>query len=297
VRKSYDIGKPVKDLEHYKIADQIDLLFQELNKASYLLVLDNFEILLDPQTNKPLESKIGFSELIEKANENCIRSKIIFISCNYFASRCGIRTFPYEIRGLNTSAGIMLLRREGLNKSEDELKKVIKLSGGHPLALILLAQLTKGIKGTLSTLLNHSSFWVGGEEKVVENILNMVYNQRLSEDERKILQYVSIFRKPVPAEAIAIIANDPAWIELRVKGIAWDLCFKSFLQKSGENYWEEALISKYVRARLSEKSEYYKLACKYYLSFTLPAKDWSQNNLCNALIFRFERVVRCSIII
>ncbi len=141
-----DIGKPVKDLEHYKIADQIDLLFQELNKASYLLVFDNFEILLDPQTNKPLESKIGFSELIEKANENCIRSKIIFISCNYFASGCGIRPFPYQIRGLDTSAGIMLLRREGLNKSEDELKKVIKLSGGHPLALILLAQLTKEYK-------------------------------------------------------------------------------------------------------------------------------------------------------
>ena len=114
-----DIGKPVKDLEHYKIADQINLLFHELNKASYLLVFDNFEILLDPQTNKPLESKIGFSELIEKANENCIRSKIIFISCDDFASGCGIRPLSYQIRGLDASAGIMLLRREGLNKSEE----------------------------------------------------------------------------------------------------------------------------------------------------------------------------------
>ena len=40
------IGKPVKDLESYKIVDQIDLLFQEFEKAPYFLILDNFEILL-----------------------------------------------------------------------------------------------------------------------------------------------------------------------------------------------------------------------------------------------------------
>ena len=40
------IGKLVKDLESYKIVDQIDLLFQEFEKAPYFLILDNFEILL-----------------------------------------------------------------------------------------------------------------------------------------------------------------------------------------------------------------------------------------------------------
>ena len=165
----------------------------------------------------------------------------------------GSNLLHIQIRGLDTSAGIMLLRREGLNKSEDELKKVIKLCGGHPLALILLAHLTKDVKGTLSTLLNHSSFWVGGEEKLLENILNLVYNHRFSEDERKILQYLSIFRQPVPAEAIAIMANDPAWTESRVEEIAWNLCLKSLLQKSGENYWEEAVISNYA-ANLCQKN-------------------------------------------
>ena len=267
-----DVGKPVEDLERYKISDQINLLFQELNEGSYLLVFDNFEALLDPHINEPLESKIGFSELIEKANESGMKSRIIFISSNGFASGCGTRPVSYQIKGLDTPAGIQLLRREGLNKSEDELKKIIKLSGGHPLSLILLAHLTKGVKGTLSAFLNHSSFWVGGEEKVLENVLNMVYNHRSSEDERKLLQYFSIFRQPVPAEAIAIMANDPAWTESRVEDAAWNLCLKSLLQKSGENYWEEEPISKYAGALLSEKSECYKLACKYYLSFPVPAK-------------------------
>lgn len=273
-----DVGKPVKDLERYKIADQIKLLFQEINKGFYLLVFDNFETLLDPQTNKPLESKIGFSELIEKANQDCVRSRFIFISSSDFESGFGSKPFTFQIRGLDTSAGVMLLRREGLNKSEDELRKVIKLAGGHPLTLILLAQLTKDIKGSLSALLDHSTFWAGGEGKLAENILNLVYNHRLSEDERKVLRYLSIFRQPVPAEAIAAVANDPAWTGSKVDEIAWVLCFKSLLQKIGDNYWEEALINNYAANILPEKTGYYKLACKYYLSLTLPAKIANREN-------------------
>ena len=266
------IRKPVKDLEHYKIADQINLLFKELNQSSYLLVFDNFEILLDPQKNKPLKSKVGFSELIERANKNNIKSKILFTSWDSFASESGIKPFSYQIRGLDTSAGIQLLRREGLTESEAELNKPIELSGGHPLALILLAQLVRERAGALSFLLNDNSLWMGEEEGMAERILNKVYNERISEDERKLLQYVSIFRQPVPARAIAKIANDPVWTESRVEKIAWELCIKSLLQKKGENYWEETLISKYAGTRLSEKTRHHKLAYKYYLSFPLPAR-------------------------
>ncbi len=47
------IGKPV-DLGRYKQdEDKLALLFRELKAAPYFLVLDNFEILLDPQTNMP----------------------------------------------------------------------------------------------------------------------------------------------------------------------------------------------------------------------------------------------------
>jgi hypothetical protein len=129
------IGKPVKELERYKIPDQISLLLKELKEAPFLLVLDNFEILLDPQTNKPLESKVGFSELIEISKDNCFQSKILFTCWDSLASERGFRPFPYRIMGLDTSAGISLLKREGLNEPENELRKAVEMSGGHPLAL------------------------------------------------------------------------------------------------------------------------------------------------------------------
>jgi tetratricopeptide (TPR) repeat protein len=264
----------VIDLEHYRIPDQLNLLFKELNEASYLLVLDNFEVLLNPQTDKPLESKIGFSDLIEKANENCIRSKILFTSWDSIFSERGLRLSSISIGGLDTSAGILLLKREGVTESDSELKKAIELSGGHPLALVLLAQLINEGADTLSALLNDDSLWIGKDGEVAENILNKVYIERLSEDERELLQYISIFRQPVPAKAIVAIANDSKWSEPKVKRVAVNLTRKSLLQKqlNRENYWEESLVSKYAATRLAKKSECHKLACNYFFSIPVPAK-------------------------
>ena len=285
------IGKPVIDLEHYKIPDQLNLLFKELNEASYLLILDNFEVLLDPQMDKPLESKIGFSDLIEKANENCIRSKILFTSWDSIFSERGLRLSSISIGGLDPSAGILLLKREGVTESDAELKKAVELSDGHPLALVLLAQLINEGADPLSALLNDDSLWIGKNGEVAEKILNKVYNKRLLEDERELLQYISIFRQPVPATAIVAIANDSEWSESKVKRVALNLTRKSLLQKqiNGKNYWEESLINKYAGNKIPEKSdagnkipeksEIHKRACKYFLSIPLPSKPAKREDI------------------
>ena len=270
------IGKPVKNLERSKIPDQIYYLFQELNEASYLLILDNFEIILDPQTNKPLESKVGFSELIENAKENCTKSKVLFTSWDSLASERGIRPFSYQIKGLDESASILLLKREGVDEPEAELKKAVELSGGHPLALILLAQLVSGGAGRLSVLLKEDSLWRG---EVAENIFNKVYTERLSEDKRKLLQYVSVFRQPVPSKAISKVANDHVWTESIIEQIAWKLYLKSLLQKKDENYWEESLVSKYTGTHVSNKFKLHKLAYEYYLSLPIPEKPTKKEDI------------------
>jgi len=101
---------------------------------------------------------------------------------------------------------------------------------------------------------------------VAENILNKVYNDRLSEDERKLLQYVSIFRQPASVKAISAIAKDPKWSDSIVKRIALNLTRKSLLQKEGEYYWEESLIRNYSGTKLIDGFERHKLATNYYLS-------------------------------
>ena len=272
------IGKSIEGFdEHYKITDKLNLFFQELSEAPYFLVFDNFEVLLNPENNKPLEA--GFSDLIEKANENSIKSKILFTSWESISSERGIRPCYYPIKGLDTSDGILLLRREGLNDSEECLKRAVDKSGGHPLALLLLAQLVRSGEDTLSTLLKDDSIWIGEEGEVAEHILNKVYNERLSEKERNLLQYVSLFRQPAPAKAILKIANDPKWTESRVNKIALNLIRKSLLQKTGNDYWEESLISKYAGYRLSNRVERNKVAYEYYVSILLPSNIMKKEDI------------------
>ncbi len=266
------IGKPI-DLGRYKQdEDKLALLFRELKAAPYFLVLDNFEIILDPQTNMPLKLKQGFSNLIENAKDNAGRSQFLFTSWEYPASERGIRPEFYCIGGLDESAAIQLLRRNGLTEPDNELKMAVALSGGHPLALILLVQLVKEGAETLSSILKDDTLWKG---EVTKNILDKVYKERLSEEERKLLQYVSLYREPVPLKAI-IATADGQWSEALVKEIALSLNRKSLLQKTENNYWEESLIHSYAYSKLADKVERierHKLAFQYYLYLKLPEKE------------------------
>jgi len=262
------IGKPVQDPGNYKIEDLLNLLFQELYAAPYFLVLDNFEILLDPQTNKPI--KAGFSDLIEKANGGTGRSRILFTSWECPASERGIRPNYYTIGGLDDQAAIQLLRNHGLTEPDNELKKAVELSGGHPLALILLVQLVIGEEEPFLSILEDNSLWIGKEGEVAENILDKVYNERLSEKEQEFLQFISLYRLPVPLQAIVIAANDPAWTEAGAKKTALTLKRKSLVQKTGDNYWVESLINNYTYGKLDDKVERHKCAYQYYLSLPLP---------------------------
>jgi len=275
------ISKPIKDIGRYKVEDLLDLLFRELNTAPYILALDNFEILLDPQTNKPL--KPGFSELIEKANESAGRSRVLFTSWECPASERGIRPIYYNMGGLDDSSAIQLLRQRGLTEPDDELKKTVELSGGHPLALILLVQLVAGEEETLSGILADDTLWIGEKGEVATNILDKVYKERLNEEERKLLQYVSLYREPVPLKAIVISANDPSWTDAKVKRRALSLKRKSLLQKTGDNYWLESLIDNYAYIKLVDRVERHKLACHYYLSLHVPEKRTKKEDVLSLI--------------
>lgn len=271
------IGKPIKDIGQYKIEDQLNLLFRELNAAPYFLVLDNFEILIDPQTNVP--QKPGFSELLEKAKESPGRSRVLITSWEYPASERGIRPKSYPIGGIDESAAIQLLRKSGLTEHDNELKNVIELSGGHPLALILLVQLIKEGAETLSSILADNTLWLGEKGEVAERILDKVYTERLNTEERRLLQYLSLFREPIQTRAMAVIANDPGWTDIFIKKIALNLIRKSLLQKTGENYWEDSLIQNYMYFKIFDKVKRHGLAYQYYLSFPLPKKCTNKEDL------------------
>jgi tetratricopeptide (TPR) repeat protein len=267
------IGKPIEEPGRLKIPDLLAMFFRELDAAPYFLVLDNFETILDAGTNVPLSSKPGFSELMQKAKEGFTRSRLMFTSWECPASERGLRPQCYPIEGLDVQSAIRLLRKEGLNEEpESELERAIELAGGHPLALQLLVQLVLDGVETLSSMLDDNTLWMGEQGEVAERILNKVYNERLSDNEQKLLQYISLYRKPVPVEAIVAAAGDAHWDVSNVKRTASGLIRKSRLIKTGGNYREESLIKIYAYNKLDDKIERHKLASQYYLSLPIPEK-------------------------
>ena len=52
---------------------------------------------------------------------------------------------------------------------------------------------------TLSSILTDSTLWMGEKGEVAENILDKVYKERLNEEERQLLQYIALYRGPVPS--------------------------------------------------------------------------------------------------
>ena len=274
------IDKPIQELGRYSDGDLLDLFLRELNTAPYFLVLDNFEILLDSQTNKPM--KPGFSELIERVNNGAGKSRIIFTSWECPANDRGIRPKCYTISGLDELSALRLLRESGLTEPKDELKKAIKLSGGHPLALILLVQLLDEDE-TLSNILDDNILWMGDKGEVAVNILDKVYEERLTEKEKKFLQYVSIYRSPVSIQAIVAVAKEPGWDKVTCKELALQLKRKSLLEKTGENYWEESLISIYAYNKLDDIAKHHKSACDYFISIPLPEKRTSKEDIQSLL--------------
>ena len=131
-------------------------------------------------------------------------------------------------------------------------------------------QLVEGEEETLQNILSDTTLWIGEKGEVAINILDKVYEERLSEKERKLLQYVSLYRLPVPLPAIVFTANDFEWTEATVKKYALNLKRKSLLRKTGEYYWGESLINFYAYNKLNNKLECHKLAYHYYLSLPLP---------------------------
>ncbi len=134
----------------------------------------------------------------------------------------------------------------------------------------------KGGAETLPSVLKDDTLWKG---EVAENILDKVYKERLSEEERKLLQYVSLYRETIPLKAIVSVAHDPTWTEAFVKKIALGLTLKSLLQKTGENYWEESLIHSYAYNKLADRVERHKLACSYYLTLKQPEKRTKKDDV------------------
>src|SRR5947209_6490351 len=185
-------GKPLPDFANLSLQHQAMALFNVLNTTEQprLVLLDQFENLLDLQTGQALSDRPGVGEWLDAINSQKCACRILLTSRPWPQ---GTREYPpthmqqYHIKGLELNEGIELLKKRGVEATEAEFCTAVERCGRHAYSLTFLASLLHNHNLSLPTVFKDSTYaklWVGD---IARNLLDYIYSKQLSEVQRNLL--------------------------------------------------------------------------------------------------------------
>src|SRR5205085_9474147 len=142
------LGKPLPDLSNLAPQNQAVALFNALNTTDKprLIILDQFENLLNWDTGHALSDRPGVGEWLDIINSQPSVSRILLTSR---PRPVGTREYPptylqeYPVGGLEVSEGVALLRNQEVQGTDAELQTAVSYCAGHAFSLTLLALLLR----------------------------------------------------------------------------------------------------------------------------------------------------------
>ena len=203
------LGKPIPDVGNLPPERQAIALFNALDTVDKprLIVLDQFENLLDWQTGHALPERPGVGEWLDALNSRQCPCRILLTSRPWpqgtrpYSATC---MQEYRVGSMTTPEGIELLRKQGITGTDDELSKAVNRCEGHPFALVLLASLLRNHNLSLSAMFKepvhpmYAQLWSGD---IARNLLDLIFTKQLNETQRALLLAFSIYREAVLLEA------------------------------------------------------------------------------------------------
>src|SRR5579859_616408 len=198
------------DFAHLPPQAQAYALFNALNtpaapQTPRLIILDQFENLLDPQTGRALPANAGTGELLDALNSQPCASRVLLTSRHIphgTLDNAPAALRLYHVRDLSVNEGVELLRALGVAGDEAMLREAAKRCNGHALSLTLLGTLTllKENAVSLATLLRDPAYTQLWEGRIEEKLLEKIFSS-LPAPSRGLLCAFSIYREAVPVEA------------------------------------------------------------------------------------------------
>lgn len=242
------IGKSLPDLKSLSSANQAHSLCTLLSLApSRLIVLDQFEYLLNWDTGEVLSDRLGIDKWLDALNSRHWSSGCRLLLTSHpkpkgTRDHAPISLQEYPIEGLTVEEGIDLLGKRGVQAEEADFRKAVDTCNGHALSLTLLSTLIQEYAMSLAELLTDGSLWVGD---IATNLLNDIF-QQLSDVQCDLLRALSVYRTPVPIEAaqavFSTLSQEPILPELRV------LLTQQLIQAITEqSYQLHTIIASYVK--------------------------------------------------
>ncbi len=282
-------ARPLPDFSMLSLQHQALALVNILNAPDEcrLIVLDQFENLLDWQTGHALANRPGVGEWLDALNSQPSRSRILMTTRPW---PLGSREYPptcmqeYMVRGLAVDEGVDLLRKFGIEAEDEALRSVVKRAGGHAFALTLLASLLRSRKLTLAAFFEDKSYehvWTGN---VARNLLDKIYTSQLNDVQRQLLLAFSVYREPVTLAAARALCDFTEPLSSTQLQQALDgLLAQHLLQAIGDgSYQLHAIVQGYARDNFVPHDERansqalcaaHARAAHYYISRARPRRE------------------------
>lgn len=256
-----DLSMP--DFDQLAPSDQALTLFNALNaeKMARIVVLDQFESLLDLHTGHILPGRPGIGEWLDALNSQPCTCRVLITSR---LSPQGNREYPptciqeYSVDGLSGSEGAELLRKQGvetIQATEEELYEAVNHCSGHALALTLLASLLRRNRNlTLRAFLSDPAYTLLWTGDVVRNLLDYSFTQQLDLVQRKLLLAFSIYREAISLDATQMLMVNVSKVQILA---ALDvLLAQHLLNTTGEGRYQlHPVIASYVQNHFDEINE------------------------------------------
>ena len=248
------LGKPIPDLTSLSPHNQAVALFNVLNTTSKprLIVLDQFENLLDWRTGFALPERTGVGEWLDAINSRKCTCRMLLTSRPW---PHGTQEYPptymqeYHVEGLETSEGMELLRKQGVQAIETELSTAVEYCKGHALSLTLLAALLRNRSLSLSLLLKDPVYKQLWEGNIASNLLDSIYTEQLNEVQQRLLVAFSIYREPVTLEsAQTVMVITPFLQQQEIEHSLDALLTQHLIQAKGEGRYQlHIIVESYVK--------------------------------------------------
>ncbi|MBU7046763.1 MAG: tetratricopeptide repeat protein, partial [Theionarchaea archaeon] len=227
--------------------EKIPLLIHVL-QSKYLIVLDNFEVLLENGVKK------DFEILLESLLIHSHRSKILITtrkSFNLLRKRLSGNVEHILLGGLPVIHSVWLMNRLGISASVDDKVRIYEKTGGHPYAIEFIGELLR--EESLDKILELP---VSRED--ILDLMKEVF-EKLEIEELSVLEQISVLRRPEYIEALEFLASHE-------RGCIKNLLGKTvlFYDKGTELYYLHALVREYAYGQLKDKRKAHLRAAQYY---------------------------------
>jgi tetratricopeptide (TPR) repeat protein len=176
-----------------------------------LIILDQFEELLDPQTGQARVPHSGINQWLDAMNTEVSPSRLLLTS--RFSPR-GTGLSParflqeYTVSPLTLEEGRALLHTWGIEVPEAEAHQAVEECHGHSLALVLLSRLLlNDPSATLRTFFEHPWYAQQRADTMGEALLNHMFFHQLNQDQRDLLSAFALYREAVPVEAAQAVVE------------------------------------------------------------------------------------------